>query len=396
MKPDPQMQTEEAAYRAAYLIAGYIKRTLSTREHEELDAWVEASDENMKLFEDLTDEDNIGQAMSYFKSLNIDAAYDRVKAKIPFESPAKKTWPKLITIAIAASVIILVSIIWLVKHNDNATGNKDWAKQGDSSVDIAAGTHRATLHLANGKTILLDHTKKGILVNEDGVSIENSGESISYTGTAEGSDAMNTIDVPKGGQYTLQLSDGTTVWLNAASSITYPVSFTGRERKITLTGEAFFDVAPNAHQPFLVHTGDVDITVLGTRFNVQAYQDENMIRTTLVAGKVRVSTAKQSQELSLGRQALYRQGDLIVSEADTAAAMAWKNGNFSFRGEPIENVMRQVARWYDVQVEYKEKINQHFTAEISRDVPLSKMLGLLQKTSSVHFNINNRTIIVSP
>jgi ferric-dicitrate binding protein FerR (iron transport regulator) len=209
---------------------------------------------------------------------------------------------------------------------------------------------------------------------------------------------MNTIQTPRGGQYQVILPDGTKVWLNAASSLAYPTAFTGADRAVKLNGEAYFEVADNKDKPFKVMAGNMEINVLGTHFNVMAYEDENAIKTTLLEGSVKVTNGKISHLLKPGQEGRVdrQSGAFRLLEADANEAVAWKNGVFQFGGASIESVMREIVRWYDVDVEYQGRTNEHFRGTISRSVNASEVFKMLELTGAVHFTIDKKKIIVKP
>lgn len=201
-----------------------------------------------------------------------------------------------------------------------------------------------------------------------------------------------------GGQYKLTLPDGSKVWLNAASSLKYPVVFIGNERKVEITGEAYFEIAKDESKPFKVLLNNMEIQVLGTHFNVNGYTDEEMIKTTLLEGKVKVLASGQTKYLLPGQQAqLKSSGNIAVTnEVNLEETVAWKDGNFQFENSDIKAVMRQLARWYDVDVSYKGNINKHFIGSISRNVKLSQVLSMLQQTGEIKFKIEGKNLIVMP
>jgi ferric-dicitrate binding protein FerR (iron transport regulator) len=195
----------------------------------------------------------------------------------------------------------------------------------------------------------------------------------------------------------VELPDGTKVWLNSSSSLTYPVSFTGKERRVELTGEAYFEVAKNASSPFFVKTSGQTVKVLGTHFNINSYEDERSVKTTLLEGSVVIinNAGKQTANLKPGQQSVNKAASFdIIDNADIDEAIAWKNGKFLFRNTDLQTVMRQLSRWYDVDVEYQGAIAmRHYRGKISRNVPVSQVFEIL-KTSGINFIINGRTIIV--
>ncbi len=273
--------------------------------------------------------------------------------------------------------------------------------------DVAPGGNKALLTLADGSTIVLDSAQIGTLSQQGNIKVlKLDNGQLAYT--ALGSTAAvvyNTISTPRGGQYQLTLADGSKVWLNAASSLRFPAGFTGKERKVELTGEAYFEIAKNASMPFRVNVaGRGEVEVLGTHFNINSYDDEMTINTTLLEGKVKVSAlgneqpvTSNQQFLSAGQQAqLNSNGQLVINKSpDIKAVMAWKNGKFDF-GEATEiaTIMRQIARWYDVQVEYKGMVSGEIGGSMSRDVNASKVFEMLGMTGSVKFQINGKKVMV--
>ncbi|SKA38028.1 protein of unknown function [Chitinophaga eiseniae] len=263
-------------------------------------------------------------------------------------------------------------------------------------VAIAGGTSRAMLKLANGKEIMLDSTR-GSIVQEPGLTVRNDSGRLNYQG-ATAAVEYHTLTTPRGGQYRIELPDGTAVWLNAASSITYPTAFTDKVRAVIITGEAYFEVAANARQPFRVDVnGKATVEVLGTRFNVNAYTDEANLRTTLLDGSVRVNHQQTSVVLKPGQQAaISGEGLQLVEHPDLEIAMAWKNGSFQFDHAHLKEVLRQMARWYDVTVVYEPgSADIVFSGEIKRDLDLPQALIVLEKMG-VRFRIEGKQLIVMP
>jgi ferric-dicitrate binding protein FerR (iron transport regulator) len=386
-------ETEERAQRIAYLISGFINRTLTTREHDELDLWVEESDDNVELFAQLTDERNINEALAFMKSLDKDKAYKKVRSRIAPQN-RKRRW--ILPAAVAAILLIALGIVWLIRSNTVVTD----APPNDiaSTTDIQPGSAKAVLQLANGKTLELGKESRGTIAKEGGIAINASEQTLTYTGNEPSATAAyNTLSIPKGGKYKLVLSDGTQVWINAASSIKYPAVFNDVERRVVVEGEAFFDVAKDEKKPFIVQVNNATIQVLGTSFNVSTYSDEPAQTAVLVSGKIKVVAAKKQQELEPGQQAnIETTGNITVTPAIVQAATAWKEDRFVFKEESIESIMRQLARWYDVKVVYNGNINYHFSAKISRDQPISTILRLLEETKRVRFTLHPDTIEVSP
>lgn len=301
-------------------------------------------------------------------------------------------------IAVAAIMIgVLLSTYFI--YTVNSVDHKGLADANlKPSNDIAPPAQaRATLKLADGSTVYLDSNVNGTLARQGSVDISRNelGEII-YSGTASGAITMNTLSLPKGSKpIRLVLSDGSLVWLNAASSITYPTAFVGQERKVSITGEAYFEVSENKAMPFFVEHNQLLIKVLGTHFNVNAYDNEASNKVTLLSGLVDVGNGKISKRLVPGQQASVSKTVFSVDEnIDTDEVLAWKNGQFYFGGSDIRSIMKQIERYYDVEVEFRDEVPYRFVAKISRDVNVSAFLEKLELTNLIHFKIEGKKIIV--
>lgn len=271
--------------------------------------------------------------------------------------------------------------------------------------DIAPGSNKATLTLTDGRTIVLTNARNGKLVEQGRMTVTKTSEgAIAYNeDSAHASQApaamvYNTLTTPRGGKYDLTLADGTKVWLDAASSITYPVAFAGHDRSVTITGQAYFEVAHNATQPFRVSANNQVIEVLGTHFNVNAYADEPVVKTTLLEGSVKISHDKATALLKPGEQAVVRPASsgIIVNTVDTEEATSWKNGYFFFDHEGIESVMRKVSRWYDLDIIFpkNQQITENYLGSITRYDNVSKVLAMLEFTGKVRFKLEGKQITV--
>ncbi|GAA4305358.1 FecR family protein [Compostibacter hankyongensis] len=308
---------------------------------------------------------------------------------------------------IAAAVLMLLAAgVFCYLMTRRAPGHKNaLAKRetGRYENNVSPGGHKAVLTLSNGQQVTLGNSSAGVLAKQGGVIIrkQDSGELVYHNASGEAATGQvyyNTITTPQGGEYKIVLSDGTKVWLNARTVLLYPTAFTGNVRRITLSGEAYFEVAQEEHTPFIVEAGHTKIQVLGTHFNVNAYEDEGAVRTTLSEGAVRVSAGKESRLLKPGEQASLnnRTGRLKVKPADVDRALAWKNGLFYFNNTDIQTILREVARWYDVEIVYQAKDleGKRFSGVMSRYAEVSALLERLELTGTVHFKVEGRTIIV--
>lgn len=384
--------SDQEAYRIARLIAGFIRGTLSRNEQVELDEWVAASDENMQLFERLTDEKNLELAAKWMENVDTEKALHKKKKDIVFNSPAtSKRWLRFLPYAVAASVILVAGLMYLKPFADK---NSKPEATTENKVDILPGSDRATLTLEDGKLIVLDSKRSDTNINNQVTILQQQGEVVYNDQTTDDRMAYHTLTVPRKGQYKLRLPDGTKVWLNAESSIRYPVSFSGNERKVFVTGETYFEVANDKTKPFRVVTDGVMVEALGTRFNINAYPNEPFMSATLVEGSVLVSNGKTDNILKPGQQAQLSETVFSVANIETSNVIAWKDNEFKFANTPLDVIMRQVERWYDAEVVYESHPTDHFNAEIARDVPVSRLLHYLELTNRVHFKIEGRRIIV--
>lgn len=290
--------------------------------------------------------------------------------------------------AVAASIALCIAVATAIYIFTKPEQYTEYAQN-----DIAPGGNKATLTLADGRTIDLSEAHTGIVIN---------GEQISYSDASEEIALLKSISVnnlvlktPKGGQYQVTLPDGTKVWLNAASSLTYPASFASlKERRVILSGEGYFEVAPNKAVPFRVETSNQEIEVVGTHFNVNSYLDEPQEKTTLMEGAVKVTNGNNIRLLKPGQEATIKEG-IRVDDADVSATLSWKNGEFVFNDEALESIMRKVSRWYDVEVIYNGvDIYEEYGGSISRYDNLSKVLEKLELTGGIHFKIEGRRVTV--
>jgi transmembrane sensor len=269
--------------------------------------------------------------------------------------------------------------------------------------DILPGNNKAILTLDDGSKIDLDDAKTGILASESNIDIKKTGagelEYIEGTQIAK-TVKYNILSTPMGGEYKLVLPDGSKVWLNSGSTLRFPTAFIGSERIVELKGEAYFEIAKNTKMPFLVRTNNaMDIKVLGTQFNVMAYDDEKNINTTLIEGSVEVLKGSGKTMLKPGQEAILNRGsgNIKVAPADLEQAIAWKNGYFIFYNENIESIMRKVSRWYNVDIVYQGNLsNKDFVGTISRNKNVSELLKMLELTGAIHFSIDGRRITVMP
>jgi transmembrane sensor len=306
---------------------------------------------------------------------------------------------------VAAVLIGLAFItgIFVYKAKEAADLQAIALKKNAVKFDAEPGQNKAILTLADGSKLELNSAKIGVLAKAGHMSVKKTkdGQLIYLIAPSKNADAntpiaFNTISTPIGGQYQVILPDGTKVWLNAASSLKYPTLFKGGQRTVELTGEAYFEVTKNAAMPFYVKVNDMQVKVLGTHFNIMAYNNEPAVKTTLLEGSVQLSSGGVSNKLKPGQQGMLKNGQITVSDVNAEHAVAWKNGYFEFNRSGIHEIMNQLARWYDIEIAYEGNIpDDEFVGKIERSAKLSQVLNIL-KLSKIHFVLENKKLTVKP
>jgi len=348
------------------------------------------------------------EGLPEYQSESFDDLISKIEARIDEQEKEQiepvKLWPGLKkAIGIAASVL-LISIFGFYFWQNRASQQEQVSKSNIQINTIKPGSNKAVLSLANGTQIALSDAPIGEISKIEGLTISKVKEgelSVKATSTDKGTSHLNTITTPMGGQYSVVLPDGSHVWLNAASSLKFPSSFKKAERVVELSGEGYFEIAHiNSSQkkplPFKVMVNNSMVEVLGTHFNIMAYLDEESTNTTLLEGSVRVVSGKESRLISPGQQARVRD-NIQVLKVDANQAVAWKNGDFNFSHENIRSIMRKIARWYNVSIEYKGAITKEgFVGTMPRSENIEEVLNTLELTGTVHFKIEGRRIIVMP
>ncbi|WP_082489245.1 FecR family protein [Dyadobacter sp. Leaf189] len=298
----------------------------------------------------------------------------------------------------AAAMLVLTGLgIWY--NAKNSLKDSDSVAGVTHTADVKPGGNKALLTLSDGSAIALDQVESGFVARQGNAEIRKAQEGILvYNAKADertGTISMNTLSTPKGGQYQVRLPDGSKVWLNASSSIRFPSAFAASERKVEITGEAYFEVAKDKRKPFIVKFNQSEVLVLGTSFNIMAYPEEGASKTTLVEGSVDIKNVGQNARLKPGQQAaILVTGQIKTKYTPVEEAVAWKNGEFYFQDASVEEVMRQLSRWYDVRINYNGKIPlKQFTGRVSRQVSLSEIVGML-RYAGVNCKLDNKQIII--
>ena len=401
------------------LISKYRERTLSQKEQNELELWVAESEENRSLFTELTDEVSMAGKLKAYSEVNSEAIWEKTlqqispAAKVRPLNPVHRVWWKY---AAAAAVVLGVSVAgWLYFQPvaDQPVAEKQPAgATRESLAGIVSGGSKATLTLSDGKKIDLDNINGQEKIEQGSVIISAANGQLVYNGAnvasgqgpiAVGSVLYNTVTTPMGGQFQVILPDGSIVWLNAASSLRFPIAFAGGERNVSLTGEAFFQVAHMANKPFKVaietpQGNEGTVEVLGTQFNIHAYTEDVLAKTTLLEGSVKLTTKTAVQRvLKPGQEALVNRNGKIedVKLVNMANAVPWRNGYISLETD-IKTVMQEIARWYNLRIEYAGKLPvKSLQGQISRTYPITDVLTILKKYGiEVTLNSKERKITV--
>ena len=384
-------------FRMATLSALYVQKKIGDAEKKELEVWIEQSDANRKLFEAFIDQDKREQALQELRRYDATGAWQRIRPKMTVRRIRNRRW-----MAAAAAIALIVGGVLLVYYKRSAREHHTLgvAAESSGSESVVPGGTKATLILANGSAVRLNDNRDSTFRQGASVVSQQPQGLISYTSVPDkGYEAQyNTLITPRGGEYSLVLADGTRVWLNAASSLRYPTAFTAGTRIVQLTGEAYFEVAAQSKQSFIVQVGNCRVEVLGTHFNINAYDEKTSIRTTLAEGSVSVTEGDQHILLKPGEQAKTDEETQTFQrmEVNLDQVMAWKNGLFYFDDTNIQDIMQEIARWYNVSVEYKTKnlANKKFSGIMSRYSDVNALLKRMELTKTVHFEVTDRTIIV--
>lgn len=372
--------------RAQELIDKYLNGTSTSEEKSIVERWYNREVDAVESNPIQGDLDTIG--MEIYQSISI----GREKKRKYFYR-----WMAAAIILIALSVGINYQFSTVKMNQQQIIAN-----------EIHPGGNKAYLTLSDGERISLTDAENGDLAKQSGITITKTveGQLIYSTEPTENSELIkyNNISTPRGGQFKVVLPDGSTVWLNSESSLTYPTTFSSLDkRRVELEGEAYFEIAHNKKKPFIVHTisssngMSQDVEVLGTHFNINGYENEAVIKTTLLEGSIRVlvEQSKQSFLLKPGQQSKLSNKELLIELADIDSELAWKNGDFIFNNESLSSIMKKIERWYDVEVVYQTKItDRKFTGAVSRSKNLSAVLQIMELTGKITFKIEGRRVII--
>lgn len=382
----------------------YLRNELTADQQQQLDEWRKASPENEEFFRQQTD---LEKMRDNLKEMNDhkDAVWQKIVDRSPeFAAPPVRKINFQIVWAAAIAALLLIFTVGPALYRSVTQGKKEQRVSPISvTADIPAGSPRAMLVLANGHSILLDTVHTGLLTRQGESNIlKQDSELLKYQAgsvkpSSETATNYNILSTPRGGEYSVLLPDSTRVWLNAASSLRYPVGFSDKERRVELTGEAYFEVAKN-QIPFIVVVNQRStVQVLGTHFNIMAYDDESYEATTLLEGKVKITLGVESLVMTPGEQAkITGQSIKVLRDEDIQAVVAWRNGRTFFKDADVPTILRVISRWYDVDVVYQGSFSRRqINGAISRNAPLSELLKILE-LNKIHFKMDGKKMTVIP
>jgi len=391
------------------LILKHLQNEISGEEQNALNEWIAKSEKNKQLFDELMDDDSLQNEMKlYYESKNATEGFKDLAFQTVFteeEVTPVQTHKVIIMrrMAIAASLIGFIILASYFVFRNNRTEPKE-QKKNEAIVtnDVLPGKQGAVLTLADGSKIYINDSANQNLATQGSTQILSKDGKLIYSGQGKnGSEILyNTLATSRGQMYPIVLSDNSRIWLNSESSIKYPVAFVDNERRVEITGEAYFEIAHDASKPFIVSVNGTEIKVLGTKFNVNAYSDEDRTKTTLLEGSVLVkkgiqhTTIKPGQQAQVSNDANNDKGIHVVSDINTAEVIAWKNGLFNFDGEDIPTALRQLARWYNIDIVYAgEAPKDKFMGEVERNLNLSQALKILER-AGLQFTLEGKKLIV--
>ena len=383
------------AFEIARIIQKSLKGKLSESEERQLSGWRKVSDENERAFQRMISEDFYTIGMEKLEMYDSRVAYGRFLQK-KYQQRRKRRF--LINMARVAAVALpfVIALVLYVGLNRE----EEQMVRPSLASNILPGTSKAVLTLANGQMIPLGKEATDSTIITDGTPISASGSGVTYASGVESESVVyNKLEIPRGGEFCLTLSDGTRVWLNSETSIQYPVAFGAKERRVFVQGEAYFEVAKDAKKPFTVQFMSSSVTVLGTSFNIRAYPEEKRSQTTLAEGSVRIYSPGSSMLLKPGEQAEVSalSGEMVKQEVEVKNFTSWKDGRFVFEQQPLEDIMRTLERWYDIRVIFKDEGAKRISlsGNMKRYGDFSQVMKMLQMTGDVRFELHGNDVYIT-
>lgn len=383
------------AFEIARIIQKSLKGKLSESEERQLSGWRKVSDENERAFQRMISEDFYTIGMEKLEMYDSRVAYGRFLQK-KYQQRRKRRF--LINMARVAAVALpfVIALVLYVGLNRE----EEQMVRPSLASNILPGTSKAVLTLANGQMIPLGKEATDSTIITDGTQISASGSGVTYASGVESESVVyNKLEIPRGGEFCLTLSDGTRVWLNSETSIQYPVAFGAKERRVFVQGEAYFEVAKDAKKPFTVQFMSSSVTVLGTSFNIRAYPEEKRSQTTLAEGSVRIYSPGSSMLLKPGEQAEVSalSGEMVKQEVEVKNFTSWKDGRFVFEQQSLEDIMRTLERWYDIRVIFKDEGAKRISlsGNMKRYSDFSQVMKMLQMTGDVRFELHGNDVYIT-
>lgn len=387
----------------ADLIARHFNGELAGEEKAVLEAWINASEANRLVWERLNNDAGLRQHLHNMPGpAATGAAWERLQPQLSQARPRGILYSlRRHAAAIVAGILLCSGIAAYLRQRTNEAPVQAKIASVLPRHEIVPGGSKARLILGNGRIVQLSDSLEQQITEKDGTQLKSRASTLTYSHeNAIEKPVYNTLETPRGGEYKVVLPDGSVAWLNASSSLRFPTRFSGSRRTVVLTGEAYFEIAKNKRQPFIVTAGNISVTVTGTKFNVKAYPDEPYVSTTLEEGSVELTQTdirdKRPVKLEPGYQGRYEHQQIMVQEAHLEEALAWKNGQFVFRSEPLGNIMRTLSRWYDVEVSFSDPAANglRFTGSIRKYGSIQEVLAMLELTRKVNFTIHEKNISV--
>ncbi len=381
------------------LIARDIGGQLSQQEKEHLKKWIGSSEQNRKLYEKIVDGKNLAERNIIYESIDAEKAWKKVSLVFTPQQQRRRFVPILFRYAAAILILVFMGVTsyWLI--------NEKQQKMVQPIAGILPGTTQAVLILANGENVNLSNDSTIDVIEKDGTVIRKSNKELNYAERVSKNSQkplLNTLIVPKGGEYSLVLSDGTRVIVNSMTKLVYPVSFTGDKREITLEGEAYFEVFKDKSKPFIVRIKGLQVEVLGTSFNVKAYPDDKQSFTTLVEGKVKLNSVLQTsvvQILEPDQQAVFDPSTsaIFAQKVDARQFIQWITGKYTFTNQPLDEMMKTLARWYDFNYQFEEASlkNIRFEGGLNKYQSIDPILEIINKTGKVKVSVKGKEVLFS-
>ncbi|ACU02666.1 FecR family protein [Pedobacter heparinus] len=386
------METQNNIKQTAELIIKFLKNELSPQEKKDFELWLNASADNRALVESFRNTETVQHELNYIAAVDINKGWEEVSKQIQVKPAKTFSWNKLTKYSAAA---VLVVALGFGLYNYLSTAKTRQFNQSAAVHDIMPGTQRATLRMADRSRMDLG-TSSFWLVGDNGRIALGAKKGVLYFGKKGKRNNIagnNVLETPRAGEYRMVLPDGTKVWLNAVSTLSFPTSFNQTERRVELTGEAYFEVAHNKAMPFKVAFNQTEVEVLGTHFNINSYGKTS--KTTLVEGSIKVTENGRQQLLRPGEEAVIDNGAVNIHKTDTYKSIAWKEGTFYFKEDSMTDIMDQLFRWYDVEIVYKGKPDtKRYSGNIRRQATLNQVLEMLNAVSGARFSLENRKVTV--